>query len=401
MNKYYYAMRMTARDAYKTWTLHHLYPQRYRKLIAEKPVNDHKIVFLEVRMNTLTDSFLPVYRALEKEQKWELKTCFIQEGMTGREKVRRNCLAALEDLADAKFIFVNDSCYLLGCLPLRPETKVIQLWHACGAFKKFGYSIADKKFGADRADLERFPVHRNFSRVTVSSQEVVWAYAEAFHMEDRIQDVLPTGIARTDCFYDEERRQLAFKRLREALPGIEPEGKTIVLYAPTFRGRVADASSPDVLDYEELHSRLGDSFLFLIKHHPFVKKPPVLPEAVRDYARDVSRLMEIEDLLMVSDVCISDYSSLIFEYSLMEKPMLFLAHDLEDYGDWRGFYYPFEEMTPGPVVRTTGETADFLEHLDQRFDRERVHAFREKFMGACDGHATERILALLDETNGG
>ena len=81
--------------------------------------------------------------------------------------------------------------------------------------------------------------------------------------------------------------------------------------------------------------------------------------------------------------------------------MLFLAHDLEDYGDWRGFYYPFEEMTPGPVVTNTQETADFLLHLHERFDRDQVIRFREKYMGACDGHATERTVALLEPAGSG
>ena len=137
---------------------------------------------------------------------------------------------------------------------------------------------------------------------------------------------------------------------------------------------------------------LGDGWIFLCKHHPFVKKRPQIPEGCKGYARDVTEEMEIEELLMVSDVCISDYSSLIFEYSLFERPMIFLAYDLEDYYDWRGFYYPYEEMTPGPVVRTTGEVIDYLAHLEERFDRQKVADFREKFMSACDGHATERIL---------
>ena len=100
---------------------------------------------------------------------------------------------------------------------------------------------------------------------------------------------------------------------------------------------------------------------------------------------------------MVSDVCISDYSSLIFEYSLLERPILFLAHDLEDYYDWRGFYYPFEEMAPGPVATNTGEVVEYLLHLERRFDRRKVARFRERFMSSCDGHATERVLQLLEK----
>ena len=110
---------------------------------------------------------------------------------------------------------------------------------------------------------------------------------------------------------------------------------------------------------------------------------------------DVTKGLEIDQLLCASDVCVSDYSSLIFEYSLFERPMIFFAYDLDDYFDWRGFYYNYDELTPGPVVKETEEIIDYIRHLDARFDQAQVHAFKEKFMSSCDGHATDRIMALV------
>ena len=106
--------------------------------------------------------------------------------------------------------------------------------------------------------------------------------------------------------------------------------------------------------------------------------------------------MNIEDLICVSDVCISDYSSLIFEYALFERPMLFFAYDLDNYFDWRGFYYPYDELAPGPIVTTNKEIVAYIQSLKGGFDPTRVRQFKEKFMGACDGHATEKILKLLE-----
>lgn len=105
--------------------------------------------------------------------------------------------------------------------------------------------------------------------------------------------------------------------------------------------------------------------------------------------------MTIEDLLCVSDICISDYSSLVFEYSLFERPMLFFAYDLDEYFDWRGFYYDYNELTPGPVCKTNDEMIDYISHLDERFDKQKVIDFKEKFMRSCDGHATDRILHMV------
>ena len=89
------------------------------------------------------------------------------------------------------------------------------------------------------------------------------------------------------------------------------------------------------------------------------------------------------------------YSSVVFEYSLTLRPMCFFAYDLEEYGDWRGFYYPYEEMTPGPVVRTTREVADYAKATAETFDDAEIRVFRDKFMSACDGHATERIVQAV------
>ncbi len=394
---------------YRTWTLHHLYPRLYRKACAETPVKPGKVVFLEVRENALSDNCRLLYRALKKRGGYELKTVCLREGIENRKKVRARCLKAIREVADAQVIFVDDSCYFLSSLPMRPETTAVQVWHAAGAFKKFGYSVAELKFGSDRKELERFPVHRNFSYVTVSSPEVVWAYAEAFHMEDRAERIVPVGVSRTDVFFSEAFRKKAAERLHEAVP--QAEGRKVVLYAPTFRGKVAEAASPALPDLGLLReaARQGleaqetaQDVIFLCKHHPFVKKRPPVPEAWKDFVFDVSEEMTIEDLLIVSDVCITDYSSLIFEYSLMERPMLFYAPDLADYHDWRGFYYPYEEMTPGPVVTDSEELARALRGALESFDPGEVRAFRDKFMSGCDGHATERILRLAfgEEKNG-
>ncbi|MBQ7116959.1 MAG: CDP-glycerol glycerophosphotransferase family protein, partial [Clostridia bacterium] len=103
--------------------------------------------------------------------------------------------------------------------------------------------------------------------------------------------------------------------------------------------------------------------------------------------------MSVDELLCVSDICISDYSSLVFEYSLFEKPMIFFAYDLKEYFDSRGFYYDYEELTPGPICGTTDEIIAYIGNIEQSFDKGEVKKFRNKFMSACDGRSTERIIS--------
>ena len=126
-------------------------------------------MFLEVREKELTDNFRLIRAALERRSResgengekaegtqgsYSFDTVCIREGMENPASVTLRCLAAIPKIARAEYVFVNESSYFLSSLPLRPETTVIQTWHACGAFKKFGYSAVGKGFGtsADRGE---------------------------------------------------------------------------------------------------------------------------------------------------------------------------------------------------------------------------------------------------------
>ena len=82
----------------------------------------------------------------------------------------------------------------------------------------------------------------------------------------------------------------------------------------------------------------------------------------------------------------------MFEYSLFERPMVFFAYDKEEYDDWRGFYYDYEDLTPGPVFKSNQPMIEYLKNVDTLFDKKRVVEFRKRFMSACDGRATDRII---------
>ena len=369
-----------------------VFPLGYKHYIKGKKIKRKKAVFVEVRFDEITDSFRLVYDRM-KADGFDVHEQFIENIKPGKGGYIKRCLRMLEDISDAHYVFLNDACNVTSCIPLRKGTKIYQLWHACGAFKKFGMSTAELIFGDNRKSLEKYPNYGNLSYVTVSSPEVIWAYEEAMNLKDTKTQVVATGVSRTDVFYDQHFIEQSKAAVYSVCPAAE--NKKIILYAPTFRGRVAKAESPDCLDIPAMKRALGAEYVLLIKHHPFVKQPPVVPEDCADFAMDVTKSLEIDQLLCASDVCVSDYSSLIFEYSLFERPMIFFAYDLDDYFDWRGFYYNYDELTPGPVVKETEEIIDYIRHLDARFDQAQVHAFKEKFMSSCDGHATDRIMALV------
>lgn len=376
---------------YKHYRYKIYFPKLYRQCCKDNPVQENKILFLEMRFDKLSNSMEYMYHVMEQSGKYELATAHLHFNFSRGREFTENVKHMIRELATSRCVILDEASIVLSCLPLRKETMAINLWHGCGAFKKFGRSTAELKFGASAATLDKYPNYGNLDVVTVSSPEVIWAYEEAMNLPKGI--VQATGISRTDLFYDEEFVNSRREKLYEVMP--EARGKKVILYAPTFRGHVASATSPDEIDFYRFVKELGDEYVLVCKHHPFVKFPPEIPEELSSFARDLTQELTIEDLLCSADICISDYSSLIFEYSLFEKPMIFYAYDYEDYCDWRGFYYDYFELTPGPVVKTQDELLDTIHHIDERFDRQRVIDFKNKFMGSCDGHATERIISLI------
>lgn len=373
----------------KDFALGYELPRRYAKACAACKIDPKRALFVNGKLEMVPDAFSIIMPYLENHYGMDVRFAGLGQQVVGYGEYNRRCLELMDEMAGAALVFLEDASDVVSCVPLREETKVVQLWHACGAFKKWGMSTSELKFGNTAANIRRHPFYGNLSLVTVSSPEVEWAYREAMMLEDTPDVVRPLGVSRTDVYFDEGFAHASREWLQAAFPGIR--GRKVVLYAPTFRGATRTAQAPDALDIAALRGELGDDYALLIKHHPFVKNPPAIPADCADFAFLAAPDDPVDALLVAADVLVTDYSSVVFEYSLLERPVAFFAYDLDDYNDWRGFYYDYDEMTPGPVLRDTKSLAHYIRQAGVSFDADEVRAFKQKFMSACDGHATERI----------
>ena len=383
------------------------FPRVYKRACKQTSVKD---VALFVDRKDLGDAKNLNFEAIkaqilsDEKSDFELKDYSLHYGTCGMIERFKRCKEAVFLAASAKFIFIDDASNLFSCLPLRSETKIIQLWHACGAFKKFGMSTADKLFGGDATSKKRHPFYENLSLVTVSSKEIIPIYEHAMDIPAGSGVVCDLGVARTDVFFDEEAIESAKKAVMREIFGDEKgardkrnEQKKILLYAPTFRGDLTHAKHPQALNLnafkESLEVSSKNDFVLLIKKHPAVNEPVAIPEECKDFAFDVSDEFDVNTLMMASDALITDYSSVVFEYSLLPRPMFFFAFDKNDYDDWRGFYFDYDEMTPGPVVKTTAELAEEIAKMKMvpGINSAHIENFRKKFMAACDGKSALRI----------
>jgi teichoic acid ribitol-phosphate primase len=291
-------------------------------------------------------------------------------------------------LATTRLFIVDDYFFPIYVIKPRAGTTIVQTWHASGAFKRIGYGVIDKSFGADETLIAKVTIHSNYDICLMASKTAAVHYAEAFRQPlDRF--VTDIGMPRTDILFGDERiaRIQAEIRARYHLPA----GKRVVMYAPTFRGTtVRNATSPRDLDFGALHRELGADHVVLLRLHPFVRESQPIPPELASFAIDASDHPDIHELMLVSDILVTDYSSAIFEFSLLNRPMAFFAPDHDDYMDERGFYFDYRTGVPGPVFDTTEELAHWLRA--GVFDLERVARFRAESFEVADGHASERFV---------
>lgn len=285
-------------------------------------------------------------------------------------------------LATAQAIVLDDFYPLVYPIALRPETRLVQVWHAAGAFKRVGWSRAGLPGGPEPASL----AHLNYTDVPVSAEGVRADYAESFRVD--ISRVRALGVPRTDAFFDDALVQRSADAVRQRY-GV-PDGTKIALFAPTFRGngQLTATYDVDLVPWSTLGAQLGDDWAVLVKMHPFVAPLDVQRPGVTGVI-DVSRDREITELLMAADVLITDYSSSIFEFALLKRPIVFFCPDLERYTADRDFYHPFPDYVSGPLVTDGAALADAIASATPGPE---ASAFIERFMGACDGHSSERIV---------
>lgn len=296
----------------------------------------------------------------------------------------------LREVADkvyrSKVVVTDDYFYPFRKYGKKPGQKFVQIWHAAGAFKKFGQDGTNMFPPLDQL------YHRDYDLVTVSSEYIRPIYAKAFGIP--VERVEALGVPRTDLLLNLTWREETRKKITSKYP--ELEDKKIILYAPTFRGNWIERHyfSPDI-DFDSLHENLREDEIFVFCPHPLMKNHLI--------KKAYGNILQMEgfstnEMMCLADLLITDYSSVIFEFSLFDKPMIFYCYDYDDYD--RDFYLDYETDLPGRLIREYGELEEYLAKgkfdEDDPENKEALRLFKERYMSACDGHSAERIAKRVE-----
>lgn len=365
---------------YKKYLIKIVYKTNY-----DKEIDVNKITFYSTRRDDISGNFQFVYDKIKNNE--NLNINFLFQTKPYKDLTYKEIKKFVNACVTSKVIVLDEFTPQIHCINLKPETKLIQLWHACGAFKTFGFSRISKPKGS----VQTTSNHRSYDYVTVSSKYCQKCHSEGFGIST--SNVVPTGIARTDIFFDEEYKTKFRNRFYNEYPNLK--NKKVILFAPTFRGDIKEEAyyPMELFDVKRVLDYLGDRYAIIIKHHPFIKEKHNVPEEYKDRVIDLSENIEINDLLFVSDLIITDYSSLVFEGAILNKPMYFYAYDLKEYIELRDFYFDFQHYIPGRICM---ELEALLKEIKkENYNYDKLNQFREMFFDDLDGQSSQRIADLL------
>ena len=291
-------------------------------------------------------------------------------------------------LAGSRYIFLNDNFFPLAFMNFNAKNIIVQLWHAPGASKKFGGSV----------DIKSRDILRKISEKTdyliVTSKNIIGYYGEAFQMSKT--KIKPLGLPRMDYYFENHD----LNKLKEDFCtryDVSPD-KKIILYAPTFRDEEKYNNVFDYLELNRFNEELGDEYVLALRLHPKIRNFYRDDISSEGKYVDVSSWESEQELMLISDILITDYSSIMIEYSALNKPTVFFTYDLDEYlANERGFYYDFKTTVPGPIVYTSDDLIDIIKN--NKFDRSKISDFVKSQFDEIDGHSSERIVDYL--LNGG
>ncbi len=351
------------------------------------PLKEKRVLFLSDVREDLSGNFKFIYDKIVPDYDIKLS-------LKADRRIKRTFIEWIKQcyfLATSQYILLDDYSTATAYIHVRRGQELVQLWHSSGAYKKFAHSRT-----GENGDIKH--IHAGYKRYTktiTSSEFVRPCFSEAFSIPE--ERVLATGIPRTDVFFDEKYKEAQASKIRETLPIIRD--RKVVLFAPTYRGVKVEDADYDFgqFDLDKFVEELRNEYVLLIKWHPalfnnlkFGKVKGYNLEKYKDDVIDISESREINNYLFITDILITDYSSVIFDYALLNRPIIYFAYDLEKYRKGRGLYFPFDEYVYGSVA---SDTESLIRAVKQEnMENEKRRDFIQKFVEKNDGHATDRVI---------
>ncbi|MBD8070553.1 CDP-glycerol glycerophosphotransferase family protein [Bacillus sp. PS06] len=368
------------------------------RLAGLLPVKRNMIIFESFLGKQYSDNPRAIYEYL-KQNHPEYELCWSVDKRNKQRfddhqinYVERFTIKWLFKLARAEFWVSNSRLPLW--IPKPKHTTYIQTWHGT-PLKKLALDMKDVHMHGTVTDQYKKEFVQEASKwdylisPNAYSTEI---FKRAFHFKGTI---IESGYPRNDYLISHNNIE-TINTIKEGCS--LPLDKKIILYAPTWRDDQFYGSGKYKfqlqLDLKKLKEEFGQDYVIILRMHYLVAENIDLDE-YKGFALDYSHYEDIRDLYVISDLLVTDYSSVFFDYAILKRPIIFFTYDIESYRDkLRGFYFDFEKESPGPLVRTTKELIDQIHLAAQMnlYESKDLDSFYQTFTSLEDGQATKRVV---------
>ena len=348
----------------------------------------NKITYISRQMNTVPLDFQMTIEEFKKQDasyEHVVLAKMIPKGLVGKLTYCFHILVQMYHIATSKAVILDTYCIAVSLLKQRKSLIVIQMWHALGAFKKFGYSILDQEEGSSSKVAKMMKMHENYTYVLASSAYVVPYFAEAFHVKEEQMKVFP--LPKTDLLINPELHREIVDKICKQYPNLKGTDKKIVVYAPTFRkDESAKLQMQKALD-EWIRIFDFDNYELVVKKHPLSEFE------ISDGRVIVDAEFTTLEFLHVADVIVTDYSAVLFEALTMTKPIYFYAFDQDSYMKNRDFYINYETEMPGKIAAKAEELMAYI--VNGAMEHQKIVEYRDKMIAPCKEGYTKDFVNFL------
>lgn len=334
---------------------------------SNKPSIDFELIKDEILKRNDKIEIVMLCKVLRQDFKERIKYCFY-------------ILKCMYHIATSKVCVLDGYSIPISLLKHKKNLEIIQIWHASGAIKKFGYQSIDKKEGRGTEIAKIMKMHKNYSHVIAPSSATAEFYKEAFGIEN--EKIAINGLPRLDYIMADKSKDKKIKEFYKKYPKFKNKNKKTILYVPTFR-----KGSDGVKEAQKLIDRVNFAkYNLIIKLHPLDKNS-------KAYKYMVNKRYNTYDLLKIADYIITDYSAVAFEASILNKPLYFYVYDIENYKKTRGLNVDlFKEMNNS----TSKDIKEIMKDIESnKYNYEELKEFRNKYMEENYYDATTKLVDFI------
>ncbi|WP_127850170.1 CDP-glycerol glycerophosphotransferase family protein [Lacticaseibacillus hulanensis] len=340
-------------------------------------LNKKRVAFVSLEHDKLANDFELIYQQLEKQSDIDLRTSLFKftPNLIGNVKYAFACVHQLFLIQSSAVVLLDYNNYVVSRFPHRKGVRIVELWHATGALKKFGNEVArDYRI-------------KNYDYVIANSAFFKQPYAAAFNIDKN--RVVVTGIPLNDKLFDDQYKSETRMNVLQKYPQLV--GKTVVTYAPTFRGRIGTKIIEAPGNVDKIASLLTDDYVVAYKPHPLVSN------VIDTKNSRVLRIddITINDLFCATDILVTDYSAITIDWMAFNKPVIAFTPDLDKYANTRGLLINYEQEFPGPITKTEIELAETIMSTDVNSNSDKRAKFKAMVYEYDDGESTARVVDFI------